>query len=123
MVMREVRVVNRTKESDLGGHIAVADSFLTRFLGLMGRTSLPVGQGLLLLPSSGVHTFWMRMPIDILGLGHDNHVIQLAESVKPWRISFQDRHVRSVLELPSGQIAATRTAIGDRLSIEPTRIA
>ncbi|MBR3458884.1 MAG: DUF192 domain-containing protein, partial [Selenomonadaceae bacterium] len=35
--------------------VELADSFLSRFLGLMGRSALPAGQGLLLVPCSSVH--------------------------------------------------------------------
>jgi uncharacterized membrane protein (UPF0127 family) len=65
--MQKVVVTNTTKAAVIG-EISVADSSLTRFLGLMGRKGLPAGEGLWIKPSSGVHTMWMRFTIDVVAL-------------------------------------------------------
>ncbi len=102
----------------IGDQIAVADSSYTRFLGLMGRRSLEPGHGMLIQPSSGVHTFWMRIPIDLVALDAKQRILKLERAVKPWRIGALSRQTKSVLELPSGQIDRCHLAVGDSLFIQ-----
>jgi uncharacterized membrane protein (UPF0127 family) len=117
--MKIISVWNQSKATAIGDKIAVADSSLTRFLGLMGQRSLEVGSGLWITPSSGVHTFWMRIPIDVVALDRSLRVIQVAPAVRPWRISGLSLKTHSVLELRSGQILACGIETGDRLKIVP----
>ena len=114
-----VSVVNRSKSSVVGTQVAVADSFFTRLLGLLGKRSLAPGQGLLIAPSSGVHTFWMRMCIDVVALDRRNRVVKLGHNVKPWRLSGISARVSSVLELAAGEIVATGIEVGDALEMRP----
>ncbi len=118
--MRHVSVTNSSKAVSLGEQIAVADSSVTRFFGLMGKHELAPGTGLLIEPSSGVHTCWMRMRIDIIALDRANRIVKLGREVKPWRVSCLGLKVHRVLELPSGRIRATGTDIGDLVSIART---
>lgn len=117
--MRQVRVLNSSKATVIGTQVAVADSFLSRLFGLMGRRSIAPGGGLLILPSSGVHTCWMRMKIDVAGLDRKNRVVKLGHSVKPWRVSALSLRTASVLELPAGHLRACNTAVGDLLEMHP----
>lgn len=118
--MKTVSFVNQSKATAIGDKIAVADSFFTRFLGLMGKRSLAAGSGLWIIPSSGVHTCWMRMPIDVVALDRNLHVVATAHAVRPWRLSGLSFKTRSVLELPSGQILACGLEVGDLLEIVPS---
>ena len=45
--------------------MALGRSFGARFMGLMGRASLPDGEGLY-LADTGIHMLFMRFPIDAL---------------------------------------------------------
>jgi uncharacterized protein len=118
--MKIISIWNETKATAIGDKIAVADSSLTRFLGLMGRRSLEVGSGLWITPSSGVHTCWMRMSIDVIALDRSLRVIKAATAVRPWRISGLSLKTHSVLELPSGQIHACGIEVEDRLKVVPS---
>jgi uncharacterized membrane protein (UPF0127 family) len=118
--MKIVSVWNQSKATAIGDKIAVADSSLTRFMGLMGQRSLEVGSGLWITPSSGVHTCWMRIPIDVVALDRSLRVLQVSHAVRPWRISGLSLKTHSVLELPAGQILACGIEVGDRLKIDPS---
>ncbi len=118
--MKTIFVGNQSKATAIGDRIAVADSSLTRFLGLMGKRSLAVGSGLWITPSSGVHTCWMRIPIDVVALDRSLRVVKLCPAVRPWRISGLSLKTHSVLELPSGQILACGLEVGDLLKIVPS---
>jgi uncharacterized membrane protein (UPF0127 family) len=118
--MKIVSIWNQSKATAIGDKIAVADSSFTRFLGLMGKRSLEVGSGLWITPSSGIHTCWMRMPIDVIALDRSRRVLQVAPAVRPWRISGLSLKTHSVLELPSGQILACGIEVDDLLQIVPS---
>src|SRR6266542_193731 len=76
----------------------------TRMKGLLGRRSLPPGQGLLLQPAGSIHTFFMRFPIDAVFLDGDRRVLRVASGVRPWRAAAA-KHSRAVLELAAGDTA------------------
>jgi uncharacterized membrane protein (UPF0127 family) len=59
----------------------------------------------------------MRFPIDVVYLDRKRKVRKVREHMIPGRIS-ADLLSHSVLELPAGTIARTRTQPGDQLEIE-----
>jgi uncharacterized membrane protein (UPF0127 family) len=97
----------------------VADSFLLRLNGLLGRRSLGSEEGLLLVGSPSIHTTFMRFPIDVLFLDRELGVIAVKEGLKPWRIAGR-RKAKHILELRSGEAARRGVGPGARLRlIEP----
>jgi uncharacterized membrane protein (UPF0127 family) len=97
----------------------LADRPLARLRGLLGRDSLAADEGLLLSPTNGIHTWFMRFPIDLVFLDGEFTVLAVHERVPPWRMR-ASRGARAVLELPAG--ACSRNAIGpdDRLALAET---
>jgi uncharacterized membrane protein (UPF0127 family) len=89
---------------------------MTRFVGLLGTQRLDPGCGLLIEPSSGIHTFGMRFPIDVVALDSHMRVIGLWENLGPWRIAAVHWRTRSVLELRAGTIQASRIELRDQLA-------
>ena len=63
----------------------------TRMRGLLGRASLPQGEGMLFDRTSSVHTFFMRFPIDVVFLDASGEVVSVREAVRPWRAVSQRR--------------------------------
>jgi uncharacterized protein len=96
----------------------LANTFLTRLVGLLGRRSLEADAALLIKPSSGVHTFGMFFPIDIVSLDQKHCVIGISEDVGAWRIRGLGFKTRSVLELPAGQIRKCGIQLGHQLIFE-----
>jgi uncharacterized membrane protein (UPF0127 family) len=94
----------------------VADSAPRRMRGLLGRSSLDPGEGILLRPAPSIHTFFMRFAIDAVFLDRDLVVLEVAGDLRPWRTA-RCKRARAVLELPAG--AAPRLALrrGDRLEL------
>jgi uncharacterized membrane protein (UPF0127 family) len=94
--------------------IAVADTRATRAVGLLSRDGLAPGEGLWIVPSRGVHTCWMRFPIDVIALDQQGVIIDRVVEMKPWRIRLPRRGTAGVLELRAGALDATgrRWAIG-----------
>ena len=116
--MQTVKVLNATRDTVLGERISVADTSLTRLVGLLGKRALEPGEGLLIVPSQAIHTVAMRFAIDVVFMDRDWHVIHLSPAVAPFRMTGLHWKARSVLELPVGVIAQTSTSVGDQLFIE-----
>ena len=95
---------------------AVADRPLTRLRGLLGRSELPAGDGLLLRPSPSVHTWFMRFPIDVVFLDADLGVLRVRRNMRPWRMAGQ-RGARAVLELAAGEAERRGISAGDRVHL------
>src|SRR5271154_5118 len=96
---------NRTKANTIGTQITVAESSLTRLVGLAGRRRLDAGCGLLIRPSSGIHTFGMLFAIDVVALSKSLKVLKLWHCLVPFRVTGITLKTHSVLELPAGAIS------------------
>jgi uncharacterized membrane protein (UPF0127 family) len=122
---RAVYVYNKTRETFVATEAVVADGYLRRLVGLLGKTKrwARLGAGLWIVPSRGVHTIGMLFPIDLLFLSKDKEVVHLQEHVRPFRVSKVTLKATSVLELPPHTIYRTGTQVGDRLEISSSQAA
>jgi uncharacterized protein len=93
----------------------IAERYHERLVGLLGRRSLPAGEGLLIRPASSVHTLFMRFPIDVVFLDRDGVVVGIRHNVAPWRAAFA-RRAHSTLELAAGEAGRAGVEVGDRLA-------
>ena len=92
----------------------LADHALSRLRGLLGRDSLPAGEGILLRPAGSVHTAFMRFPIDVVFLDRELTITAVVPELRPWRTAGR-RGSKAVLELPAGEAARRGLGVGDRL--------
>jgi|DewCreStandDraft_5_1066085.scaffolds.fasta_scaffold01241_4 uncharacterized membrane protein (UPF0127 family) len=113
-----LRMTNVSRGTVVATSVQVADSFLGRLVGLLGRRSLRPGHGLLISPSSSIHTFFMLFPIDVAFLDRQGRVVRMAEAVAPFRVLLGGPGAWQVLELPAGALAASATSPGDLLRLE-----
>ena len=97
---------------------AIADNPLTRLRGLLGRPSLPAGEGLLIRPAPSIHTLFMRFAIDVVFLDAELRVLGVEEGLRPWRAA-GCRGARAVLELPAGAAARAGVGEGEQLTLAP----
>jgi uncharacterized protein len=95
---------------------SVADRFVSRGVGLLGRKALGLQEGLLIKPCSSVHTLFMRFAIDVLYLDDEGSVLR-AVSMPSFRFSSGGPGATTVLELPAYAITTYRIAVGTRLII------
>ena len=114
---------NLTRESVLAEDLESANSLWAKFMGLMGRASLPPGAGLWLPESNGIHMMFMRFAIDAIFVGKPDAtgarpVLAIRERLPAWRgLVPLVRGAHGVLELPVGTIEASGTVVGDRITI------
>ena len=112
-------VRNRTRGAILASDVQLADTPRTRRIGLLKHKRLNPGQGLWIYPSQAIHTFGMQFPIDVLFLDRRMRVKRMYHQLAPFRLTSLVWSAQSVLELPSGSLARTMTAVGDELQISP----
>jgi uncharacterized protein len=117
---------NVTRGSVLAGSVEDAAGLWGKFMGLMGRPSLPAGSALWLPESNGIHMMFMRFPIDAVFVGRPDAsvggarpVVAVRERLPAWRgLVPLVRGAHGVLELPAGTIEESGTAIGDLVALE-----
>ncbi len=95
--MREMEVRNV-----LGVRAIVAGSSFQRMRGLIGRSGLEKGTGMLILKCNCIHTCFMRFPIDAVFLDANGCVVKHVRNIRPWRLwIWGGWRARMVLELDS----------------------
>ncbi|MGW7260073.1 DUF192 domain-containing protein [Streptomyces sp. NPDC054834] len=95
--------------------LEIAASYRARTKGLLGRDSLD--GAMLLSPASGVHTFRMRMPIDVAYLDRRLDVIAV-RTMRPGRLGLPRLRARHVLEAEAGAMAGWGVRVGVRVAVE-----
>ncbi|MEU9476196.1 DUF192 domain-containing protein [Streptomyces sp. NPDC048191] len=95
--------------------LEIAASYRARTKGLLGRDT--VDGAMLLSPASGVHTFGMRIPIDVAYL--DRHLtVRAVRTMNPGRLGLPRLRARHVLEAEAGTMAGWGLRAGVRVSVE-----
>ena len=112
-------IQNWTRAAAIAHRTEVAKGMLRRGIGLMGRRGWASSDGLVLKGCNSIHTFFMRMPIDVVYLDSANRVLRADGSVKPWRLGPIVWKANTVVELPAGTIERTGTKAGDLLQVVP----
>ncbi|MEU2424474.1 DUF192 domain-containing protein [Streptomyces sp. NPDC007851] len=95
--------------------LEIAASYRARTKGLLGRDALD--GAMLLTPAGSVHTFRMRMPIDVAYLDRRLTVIAV-RTMPPGRLGRPRLRSRHVLEAEAGTMAGWGLAAGVRVGVE-----
>jgi uncharacterized protein len=114
---RRIKVIDITQGSVVGWEIELAANSWSRMVGLLGRAGLEPGTGLLIVPSSGVHTWGMRFSIDVMALDRHLRVVGVWHRLGRFRIAALSWKTKAVLELPEGTIEQSNIAVNDQLAI------
>lgn len=112
--MKKVALANLRLETKVG-ELWLADTFLNRLRGLLGRPVLNAGEGLWLKPCRQVHMFGMHYPLSIWFLDQDRRVLRIIDGLNPGEVSPLCREAASVIEFPAEWGERTKTLVGDRL--------
>lgn len=112
----EARLFDATGKNIGTYRLEVMDTFWKRFMGLMGRDDVPIGNAALFRKCSSIHMFFMKVPLDVIWYGMampDGRVpvLSVARAVKPWRIAFGPKHTQGCLEVAAGTVPKNLDAI------------
>jgi uncharacterized protein len=110
-------VTNLDRLTEVATNVILAGTSAARRQGLMGIEHLDQGTGLWIAPCEAIHTFGMKVAIDVVFLDRDLRVRKLVRNLKRRRIALCLK-AYSVLELPSGSIDRSSTQVGDRLRFQ-----
>lgn len=117
-VLNQFKAVNETRGCVLAESVTLADTVFKRLRGLLGRSGLSPGEGLLLAPCNAIHSCFMKFLFDAVFLDRNGVSVKLIHEMSPFRFSPVVRSAVSVLELPAGTLRATGTQVGDRITFE-----
>jgi len=91
-----------------------ANNILDRLTGLIGKHQ---AHGLLIRTRFGIHTFFLKFPIDVVVIDKDDTVVKLKDYIKPHRIFLWNPKYDRVLELPKGTIKENDITIGTKIRL------
>jgi len=101
--------------------VEIADDDAERQHGLMFRTSMPDGHGMLFIfPQARPQAFWMRntyMPLDIIYIGADGRIVSIQANARPFDETAlpSEGPAIGVLEIYGGKAAQQGIKPGDRV--------
>ncbi|HLK10968.1 MAG TPA: DUF192 domain-containing protein [Candidatus Binatia bacterium] len=118
------RAVIRTARGPVAVTVEVADTDAARERGLMYRTALAEGHGMLFVfPTAAEHAFWMKntlIPLDMIFIADDRRIVGIHPDATP--LSTAPIGVgapsRFVLEVAGGFAARRGIAPGDAVELE-----
>ena len=92
----------------------IANTFSSRFFGLMGRKSIPEDYALAIVPCNSIHTFFMRFNIDAIFFDKDGKITKVVRNMKPWHMAMS-LSAYGVLEIISSSNGDIDVHVGDRM--------
>jgi uncharacterized membrane protein (UPF0127 family) len=113
-----VKILNLTKNTLVAERASLADTFVSRMIGLLGRSSMQDSEALIITHCQSIHMFFMRFAIDALFVDSNDRVVGKVEGIKPFRLSPIYWGSSYCIELPAGAIQKNQTSVGDRLKID-----
>lgn len=102
-------VVRRPDGTSRTVQLEIAASYRARTRGLLGRDAIE--GAMLLTPASSVHTFRMRIPIDVAHLDRHLRVLTVT-TMPPGRLGLPRLRARHVLEAEAGAMAEWGLGVG-----------
>ena len=110
-------LVNADTGTTLANRVEAALDSQSRRRGLLGRLGLD-DEALVIAPCNGVHTCFMRFPIDIIIVNREGYITRCSPDVPAWRIVLW--YGFATIELAAGTIHRTRTQRSQRLALIPS---
>lgn len=104
-------ILNKTTNKQFEINILHADTFLRRFIGLMGKRDIDFALLFSNLKDSSIHTHFMRFEIDVYFLDENNVVFEKI-SLKPWKFYRPEKQAKYILETKKNLL---KIEIGDKL--------
>src|SRR3989338_7877456 len=96
----------------------IARSLRERLVGLLGRSVLPEGEGLVLLACHSIHTVCMRFAIDAVFVDGRWKVLRICKALPPGRMSPIVWRAKAVVELPANAAQRAPLEAGGRPGLE-----
>ncbi|MBR4885443.1 MAG: DUF192 domain-containing protein [Lentisphaeria bacterium] len=108
-------IVNQNRNTTIACKPFHAVRLWDRTRGMIGREFGEAFDAMVFSACNAIHTFFMKIPLDVLFLNRENTVVAQRSSLRPWHPCVWYSRACTVVELPVGTIEKTGTSIGDRL--------
>ena len=95
----------------------IANTFFSRFRGLMFRKEIDDNYALYITPCNQIHMLNMRFPIDVVYLSESGKVIKTDINVQPGKICKTVKNAKSVIEMKSFTASKLGISEGDIINI------
>ena len=116
-IHNQLKILNETRKTTISAHAILADTFLLRIKGLLGRRSLNPGESLIITQCQSIHMLLMRFPIDVIFVDKNDLVVGLVEDINPFRLSPIFWKASFAIEANPGTITMSGTSLGDLVRI------
>jgi uncharacterized membrane protein (UPF0127 family) len=113
MANAQMTITNERNGQTLATTAEEARGLWGSFMGLMFKARIPDQYGLVFRPAKGIHTCFMRFPIDLIYFDKQERVTKVKPAVKPWRFDFT--MAAGVIEMNPGSADAADLKPGDQL--------
>lgn len=107
-------IKNHTKQRILVTDAKLLKTEKERAIGLIGSKK---PKSILFETRFGIHTFFMKFPIDVIILDDNKKVVAIKESLKSNRIFMWNPKYKTVIELPEGMIKKSGTTVYDKIQL------
>jgi uncharacterized membrane protein (UPF0127 family) len=116
-----LNLIRKHDRAEIASRLEVAEHFVPRLKGLIGRSRFDAGEGLLFPRCNSVHMWMMSIPIDLVFLkkqASDWLVLSVHPGLKPWKVlPVGNFRADDALELPAGTIELKGIKSGEVLCI------
>ncbi|RTE11207.1 DUF192 domain-containing protein [Paenibacillus whitsoniae] len=110
-----MKIIIKDSNFILADQVQFADTFMSRFKGWMGKTEIFEGEALVIEPCNSIHTFFMKLPIDVIFLNKKNEIVFYQEGMRPYKISSIISDAQKVIELRIGKIHESKLRYKDSI--------
>lgn len=98
----------------LADEVKIADNFILRLKGFLGKKSINKGEGILLMNCPSIHCFFMKFPIDTVYIS-SNMTVLYKETIHPWKLGKIIKNTAHILELSKD--CADSIMVGDKITV------
>lgn len=105
-------LLNKTTNKKITNNLKIATNFLQSLFGLIKEKE---DTAMLLYTRFGIHTFFMKYPIDVIVLDSKNKIVQIKKNLKPNTFFVWNPKYKKIIELPNKKY---EIKVGDELSYE-----
>jgi len=112
-------ITNTTKNTEIAKEYKKCRNILAKAFGLMLKNNItPLIFVFKKEKTIPIHTLLVKKPIDLVYLDRTMKVVDLKESLRPYRFYTPKARAMYLLELPEGFISKSQTAIGDLVNFK-----
>lgn len=109
-----MQLINLKNNQTICEDLKICRNLLDKSLGLINPKN---PRNIMMETRFGIHTFFLKEPIDVLVLNKKMQVVKIKKDLEPFKLFFWNPKYLKVIELSCGAILKYRIALGDTLSI------